>query len=242
MSYQVKSSAPVIGSHADNSYRYRGAQTSGLALVTEGSSDPCPCTVIAFQRGEIHVRTDVWIKPATRIEVRLAGAELCGVVSYCTREINGYLICIATRGDGRGRRGSSRRPVDAPCALITPGDSGASWTDGRITDYSWFGLGVKSPLNPGVETVVCVKTEAMLIAGLVRHYQRCEDGIVHTGIDVTDVLHAADPNARAERFIHKMRRSVAQLVLGRPIDRFSPLCQAIPWALSGTNSGQSRKY
>jgi hypothetical protein len=198
-------------------------------LVLAGNSGGIPCAVVSFGRGETHLRTHRRIKPATPALLRIDGVSISGVISYCIQETDGYLTCIETGpGDGRSRRGSDRRPADAPCALIAPGEPDARWVSGRITDYSWFGLGLKSALQLKAGTAVCVKTDTMLMAGLVRHYRRCEDGSVHTGLDVTDVLpEAAYSDVRtSERLVDKIRRRLAELIMGRPIDTH--------WAFSRT--------
>jgi hypothetical protein len=84
----------------------------------------------------------------------------------------------------------------------------------------------------------------MLITGLVRHYRRCEDGGVHTGLDVTDVLlETTDSDAdRSEPLVDKIRRRLAELIVGRPIERVAAFDQAIPWALSGTASAKNKQY
>jgi hypothetical protein len=169
--------------------------------------------------------------------LRIDGVLISGVITCCIQEIHGYLTCFATgSADGRGRR-SDRRPADTPCALIAPGEPVAGWTAGRITDYSWYGLGLKSALQLKAGTTICVKTDTMLIAGVVRHYRRCEDGSVQTGLDVTDVLMgAADSDAgRSERVVAKIRRRLAGFIAGRPIERLTGLGQGVPWAFSGKN-------
>jgi hypothetical protein len=204
-----------------------------IILLAEDSEAGCPCSVVGFQRGEIHVRTDRWIKPTIRVRLRLDGIPVCGVVSYCIQEKDGFLTCIAKGfAEERGRRSSYRQPVDTPCELLTPGHSDSRWVEGRIKDYSWFGMGVDSALNPKVGTVVCVKTDAILIAGIVRHYRRCEDGVVRTGLDVTDVLTAANSAGRSEGRVNRFRHRLAEFIAGRPIDPLPEFHQTIPWASS----------
>ena len=144
--------------------------SSRIVLLPDGNSeDICPCAVVSFSRGETHLRTNRRLEPATRALLRIDGISIAGVISYCIQEIEGYLTCIVTGpADGRGRRSSDRRPADAPCALIAPGEPDAVWAPGRITDYSWFGLGLRSALQLKAGTTVCVKTDTRLVAGLVR--------------------------------------------------------------------------
>jgi hypothetical protein len=216
---------------------------SQIVLLTDGNSeDTSPCVVVRFSRGEIHLRTNRRIKPSTPAVLRIDGVSISGVISYCIQEIGGYHTCLATSpADGRGRRSSDRRPADAPCAVIAPGERDAGWATGRITDYSWFGLGLKSALQLNAGTTVCVKTDAMLISGLVRHYRRCEDGSVHTGLDVTDVLRLEAANSGAdgsERLVDKIRRRLAEFIVGRPIEPLTAFDDAIPVAFSWTVSSK----
>jgi hypothetical protein len=234
-----------LTSEVDNNCRLDLTPDPRIVLLPEGDSeDICPCSVVSFSRGETHLRTNRRIKPATRALLNIDGVSISGVISYCIQETDGYLTCITTSpADGRGRRSSDRRPADTACALIAPGEPDAGWAAGRITDYSWFGLGLKSALQLKAGTTVCVKTDTMLIAALVRHYRRCEDGSVHTGMDVTDVLmDAADSDAGgSERLVDKIRRRLAEFIVGRPIGRSTGLDHAISWASSGTVSAKNKQ-
>lgn len=234
-----ESEAPgIVTRPVDDSYRVGLSPDPRIVLVPEGNcEDIYSCAVVSFSRGETHLRTNRRIKPETAALLKIDGVSISGVISYCIQEIDGYLVCLANGpGDSRGRRSSDRRTADAPCTIIAPGKPDAGWAVGRITDYSWFGLGLKSPLQLSAGTTVCIKTNTMLIAGLVRHYRRCEDGSVHTGLDVTDVLlGTADSDTdRRERLVDKIRRRLAEFIVGRPIGRATALDQTIPWAFSGT--------
>jgi hypothetical protein len=244
VSRPLNSEVPGIATHpGDDICRPDLTPDPRIVLLPEGNSnDICPCAVVSFGRGETHLRTNRRIEPATRALLRIDGVSIPGVITCCIQETDGYLTCIATGpADGRGRRSSDRLPADAPCALIAPGEPGAGWAVGRITDYSWFGLGLKSALQLKAGTTICVKTDTMLIAGLVRHYRRCEDGSVHTGLDVTDILEAAD-SGRSERLIHRIRRQLAEFIAGRPLERLTGFGHAIPWAFSGTVSAKNKQY
>jgi hypothetical protein len=216
---------------------------SRTVLLADGNSENlCPCAVVSFSRGEIHLRTNRRIKPTTVVVLRIDDVSISGVISCCVQEMDGYLACIATSpADGRGRR-TDRRPADTPCAFIAPGEPDAGWAAGRITDYSWFGLGLTSGLQLKTGTPVCVKTDTMLMAGLVRHYRRCEDGSVHTGLDIIDILpEAADSKTGgSESLVDKIRRGLAQFILGRPIEPSTASQFTIPWAFSGTVSEKNK--
>jgi hypothetical protein len=233
-----KFEVPGIGTTpGDNSCATDLRPDSRVVLLTDGNSaDIFPCAVVSFSRGETHIRTNRRIRPETAVLLRIDGVSISGVISYCIQETDGYLACIATGpADGRGRRGSDRRPADAPCAIIAPGEPDAGWVSGRITDYSLFGLGLKSALQLKAGTTVCVKTDTILIAGMVRHYRRCEDGSVHTGLDVTDVLleTAGSDAGRSERLVDKIRRRLGEFIIGRPIEVLTTVDRPIPWAFTG---------
>lgn len=230
MSQQLQSEGPGT---ATGSVRqcvgtdHSATQPSRVVLMPSGSAQAnLPCSIVRFERGEIHVRADRRIPPSTSVSVGLDGVTVCGLVSYCTLEESGYCICITTTGGDDSRRSALRRPVNVPCAVIVPGEPDHGWREGRIVDYSWSGLGVKSPLNVQVGTTLCVKTDTMLTAGVVRHYRRCDDGWSHQGIEVTDVLFAEDRDPGNGRFIENVRHRFAEFILGRPIDNvksFAPM-------------------
>jgi hypothetical protein len=107
--------------------------------------------------------------------------------------------------------------------VIVPEHPSPGRSEGRITDYSWSGLGVsgfgvESALTVTVGAAICVNVDGMLIAGVVRNYRRCDDGTVHAGIEVTDAMSAVDPNPSVRSFMEKFRHRFAEFILGRPID------------------------
>src|ERR1700683_2262665 len=89
----------------------------GVLLHLAGAAGPpLPCSLLGIEHGKMHIRTNDWIEPASRVSAMLGRINVSGEVIYCTSKDTWYRACIALNSGNEGRRGP-RLPIRLPAAV-----------------------------------------------------------------------------------------------------------------------------
>ena len=174
--------------------------------------------MMGVDQGCVFLDSDRWVEPSTEVELKLDRIALTGRVRYCNGQDNHYRTCVAVGAEARGGRATARFPMDEPGTLVVVGDSGTARFNCHLTDFSRSGLGLKSPREIAVDTLICIETDSIVAVGRVRRCAPRNDGTFRVGMSVTDVLTASETTPDSQWSIASLRLRLAEIILGRPIE------------------------
>jgi hypothetical protein len=201
-------------SDLDQSTRISGPE---IFIHLPGANAPSrSCTVLGIAHGQMHIRTDRWIEPATLVLAVFARITLAGEVVYCTRKDSWYRACIGVISEDDQRR-EPRLSVRQPGTINALADNGNESAEGTLLDLSVSGMRVEVPhrIQPG--TMILVETRSAVVAGEVRHCLKGRDGRFEAGIEITDILSGLEGKEKSLGVVRRIRRKLAQAISGEPI-------------------------
>jgi hypothetical protein len=188
-----------------------------LLHLTGTSEPPLPCALLGIERGNMHIRANDWIEPASRVSAMLGRVKVSGEVVYCTSKDTWYRACIALNSGNEGRR-EPRLPIRLPAAVVAlSGDGGEQSVQGLVLDVSVSGIRLMIPQSVEAETMIFVEMASTLVVGEVRHCHAGTNSQFEAGIEITDVLFDAKSRRNSTGILRNIRRKLAELILGEPL-------------------------
>lgn len=177
------------------------------------------CVMIGIASGDVLLECERWVEPSTTVILTFDRIKLSGRVRYCNRKVNGYRISVAVGPESPQERAAPRFPMDEPGRLIVLADGGSVSVPCRLTDFSRAGLGLKSTAAVAADSMICVETSSVMVAGNIRRCVPNSMGSFDVGIAVTDILSdRIIESGSSLRSGSGIRLWLAELILGRPIE------------------------
>ena len=191
-----------------------------LALPGHGRNRQCyRCVLVGIEHGNVLLECEKWIEPSSDVVLTFDRITLKGTVRYCHTKHNAHSVSVAVAdSESPEGRATPRFPMDEPGTLIALGDAGTAIFQCRLTDISRSGLGLKSESEVPVDSMICIETSSIMVAGKVRRCTPNDDGSFRVGVAVTDVLSDRGTAAVSVWAIAGIRLRLAEFILGRPIE------------------------
>ena len=146
------------------------------------------CTLLGIAHGKIHIRSDQWIEPASRVSATFVHLAFVGEVLYCTWKDTWYRTCIDLFSGDDQRRREPRLAVHQRGTVIALSESRNSTpVSGILLDLAVSGMRLEIPNHVEPGTMIYVETESTLVAGEVRHCHKGRNGGFEAGIEITEV-------------------------------------------------------
>jgi len=185
--------------------------------LTGTDAPPHSCILLGIEKGEIHIRADEWIEPASRVSATFARVKVSGEVLYCTSKDGWFRISVAINSrNGQGRR-QPRLPVYLSGSVVAFSENRTESGRGTLLDVSVSGMRVNIPYRVEVGTMLFVETRSVLVVGEVRYCNKRPQGGFDAGVEVTDVLSDIKFARTSPGVLKTMRRKLAEAILGEPI-------------------------
>jgi len=189
-----------------------------LLHLTGTSAPHLTCALLGIERGKMHIRAESWVEPASRVSAMVGRITVSGEVVYCTRKDTWYRTCIALNSETDLVRREPRLPIRLPgTVLALAGNSVEQSVQGIVLDVSISGMRVKIPHRVENGTMIFVEMASTLVVGEVRHCFTGQNGHFEAGIEITDILADIKSQQDSPSVLRKVRRKLAEIVLGRPI-------------------------
>ena len=177
------------------------------------------CVLVGIEHGNVLLESEKWIEPSSDVVLTFDRITLKGTVRYCNTKHNRHSVSVAVADSGSPEgRATPRFPMDEPGTLIALGDAGTAIYKCRLTDFSRSGLGLKSESEVQVDSMVCIETSSIMVAGKVRRCTPNGDGSFQVGVAVTDILSDRGTERGSVWSIAGLRLRLAEFILGRPIE------------------------
>jgi hypothetical protein len=173
--------------------------------------------MMGIEHDSVLLECEKWIEPSTDVKLTFDRITLNGTVRYCNVRQNRHRVSVAVAdSESAEQRATPRFPMDGPGTLIALGDPGTVVFQCRMTDFSHSSLGLKSPSEVALGTMVCIETSSIMVAGSVRRCLPDDDGSFKIGVAVTDIL-SDQAGRRSLWSTAGIRLRLAEIILGRPI-------------------------
>jgi hypothetical protein len=189
-----------------------------LLAAGESGGQAWRCALIGIENGRVLLESGKWIEPSSKVRLTFDRIALRGTVRYCNPGRNLYRVSVVVAESESEQRTALRFPMDEPGTLIALGAQGTVATPCRLTDFSRAGLGLESPCAIALDTMICVETSSIMVAGNVRRCLPKDNGAYHLGIAVTDILSDRQTRRVSPWSVAGMRLRLAEVILGRPIN------------------------
>ncbi len=176
---------------ADESALNHGPEV--LVRVEGTSESPFPCILLRASQGKIHLRTNQWIEPATRVTAAFPHISVAGAVVYCTRIDTGYRFCISMIS-GNDKRREPRLLTRQPGKIVALSADGSESTSGTLVDLSVSGMRLEMTHRVETGTMIFFVTGSIAIVGEVRYSHQRQLGGFEAGVEIIETLY--DPEVR----------------------------------------------
>jgi hypothetical protein len=174
---------------------------------------PRSCVMLGLAEGKLHVRSDRWIEPRSRIRAQFEHHSFTGEVEYCTHKDSWFRVCIDLMAEDDQRR-KPRLALRQPGFVTTLSNSGPSPSPGVLLDLAIAGMRIEIPDRIENGTMIYIETDTALIAGEVRHCSKGSGGNFEAGVDVTDILPAIALKCPASGRLKRLRQTLGRLISG----------------------------
>ena len=191
---------------------------SGPGITLRSLSTDAPprsCILLGLVQGKLHIRSDQWIEPSSRVRAQFEHLSFLGEVLYCARKDTWFRVCIDLLA-GQEQRREPRLPVHQHGTVITLSGENPSSEPGTLVDLAVAGMCIQ--LSHAVETgtMIYIETESALVAGEVRHCREVASGCFEAGVQVTDVLPDINIGHSTSGFLQNVRRKLGHVIAGEP--------------------------
>jgi hypothetical protein len=180
-------------------------------------SPPHSCILLGIEHGEIHIRADEWIEPGSHVNATFARISVAGEVLHCTRKDGWCRISVAVNSTHDLGRRQPRLPVYLPGSVVAFSGNGSDSGRGTLLDVSISGMRLDTSHRVEVGAMIFVETRSVLVVGEVRYCNKREKGGYDAGVEVTDVLSDIKSAQNSQGVLKKIRRKLAEAILGEPI-------------------------
>jgi hypothetical protein len=182
---------------------------------------PLSCILLGIEHGEIHIRGDEWIEPASPVSATFARISVSGEVLHCTQKNGWFRTSIAVISTNEQGRRQPRLPVYLAGSVVAFSKNGNEATRGTLLDVSVSGMRLDISHRVEVGTMIFVETASVLVVGEVRYCNKRPKGGFDAGVEVTDVLSGIKSGQNSPRRLKTLRRKLAEAILGEPITTYS---------------------
>ncbi len=217
----LPNSAPTISSEDGFSFPEETVAGFPVRLTLDGGSrPPFSCIMIGIEQGSVLLDCAEPIDPGNDVILTFDRISLRGSVRYSRPRRSRHRVSVGIDGSEHSEeRTAPRFPMDEPGALMALGDDGTVVLECRLTDFSRSGLGLRSPQEVAVGTMICIETSSILVAGSVRRCLPFGDGVTwQVGVAVTDVLTDDGTKRTSGWSFARFRLRLAEIILGREIE------------------------
>ena len=200
-----------------------GSRTTGPEVVlqlTGTNSPPHSCILLGIEHGQIHIRDDKWIEPASRVSATFARISVSGEVLHCVTKDGWFRISVAIISNNDQGRRQPRLPVYLPGSVVAFSEKGSESSKGTLLDVSVSGMRLDISHRVEVGTMIFVETESVLVVGEVRYCNKKKKSGYDAGVAVTDVLSDIKSAQNSPGVLKNIRRKLAQAILGEPITTY----------------------
>lgn len=178
------------------------------------------CNLLGIEQSEMHVRSDQWIEPKTRISVVFADLTFAGEVLYCLRKDSWYRISIGLLFGVEQRRSEPRLAVNRPATVIAlSNDSRQTSTPGTLRDLAVAGMRIEMPDHVETGTTIYLETGSEILAGEVRRCVKLPNGQFETGVEISAILPGKRLLQETRGTLKNLRKKLAQAILGESITK-----------------------
>jgi len=156
-----------------------------LVSLTENNALRLSCVFLGTEHGKMHLRTEQWIEPLSRVNAEIAQITIPGQVVDCVQEGTGYRVCISMNSSDAGKRREPRFPVRKPGKVVILGEKSAESSEGVMLDASVSGIRIEMAHRVDIGTMIFFVTDSTVLAGEVRYCHQRRSRHFEAGIEIS---------------------------------------------------------